>query len=196
MTKQSRLLLTIIYVGSMIATVVLAFLLPENLSSLVLVSLVIQIIAYFLYTLSYVPFGLKLLKKFCSCLLSGEWYYLNNVLFFWLIIFSNLWKNSYGIIDKIIYVWGCFWIAKGHRSRNHRLRANCVCWTVGSNLCKILEQGKCKDPGSTGIACNPFNRIPLILLEGSKWPRPFQQLQLNKPEAKSHFDIEPFSLLH
>lgn len=70
MMKQSRLLLTILYVGSMIATLLLAFLLPENLKGLVIITLVIQMVSYFLYTFSFVPFGLKLLKKFCACLFS------------------------------------------------------------------------------------------------------------------------------
>ena len=70
MFKKSRLLLTLLYLGSLIATLVLAFLLPENLKGLVLVTLVIQMFAYFLYTFSYVPFGQKILKKFCQCILT------------------------------------------------------------------------------------------------------------------------------
>lgn len=69
MTKKTRLLLSILYVTSTIATLVLAFVLPENLKALVLVSLVVQIVSYFFYTLSYVPFGRKILAKCCECLI-------------------------------------------------------------------------------------------------------------------------------
>jgi uncharacterized membrane protein YccF (DUF307 family) len=65
MFKKSRLLLTLLYLGSLVATLVLAFLLPDNLKWLVIVSLGVQMVAYFLYTFSYVPFGQKILKKFC-----------------------------------------------------------------------------------------------------------------------------------
>ena len=36
------------------------------------VSLILQMISYFLYTLSYVPFGRRLLKKLCQCLFSDS----------------------------------------------------------------------------------------------------------------------------
>lgn len=69
MFKKSRLLLTLLYLGAIVGTVVLAVLLPDNLKALVLIMLIIQIIAYYLYTFSYVPFGQKILKKCCQCLL-------------------------------------------------------------------------------------------------------------------------------
>jgi hypothetical protein len=69
MFKKSRLLLTLLYLGAIVGTVVLAIMLPDNLKALVLVMLIVQIIAYYLYTLSYVPFGQKILKKCCQCIL-------------------------------------------------------------------------------------------------------------------------------
>ena len=69
MFKKSRLLLTLLYLGAIIGTVVLAILLPDNLKALVLIMLIVQIIAYYLYTLSYIPFGQKILKKCCQCIL-------------------------------------------------------------------------------------------------------------------------------
>lgn len=70
MAKETRWVLSLLYVGSLIATLVLAFVLPDNLKILILVTLVVQIISYFLYTFSYVPFGRKIIKKFCQCLVS------------------------------------------------------------------------------------------------------------------------------
>jgi uncharacterized membrane protein YccF (DUF307 family) len=65
MFKKTRWVLTLIYLGSIIGTLLMAFLLPENLKSLVILMLIVQIIAYYLYTFSFVPFGRKILKKFC-----------------------------------------------------------------------------------------------------------------------------------
>jgi uncharacterized membrane protein YccF (DUF307 family) len=72
MFKKTRWVLTLIYLGSMIATIVLAFLLPEQWKGLVLVTLIVQMISYFLYTFSYVPFGRKILKKLCQCFLTPD----------------------------------------------------------------------------------------------------------------------------
>lgn len=46
-----------------IVTLVLGLALPENLSGLIFISVVFEIIAYFLYTLTYIPGGIKILKK-------------------------------------------------------------------------------------------------------------------------------------
>lgn len=72
MWKETRWLLTLCYLGFLILTLVLAFVLPDNLKVLVIVSMILQMISYFLYTLSYVPFGRKLIKRFCKCLFSEE----------------------------------------------------------------------------------------------------------------------------
>lgn len=72
MFKKTRWLLTLLYLGSLIATLLLAFLLPDNWKGLVLVTLIVQMISYFLYTFSYVPFGRKILKKFCQCILTMD----------------------------------------------------------------------------------------------------------------------------
>lgn len=70
MFKKTRWVLTLVYLGSMVATLVLAFVLPEKWGALVLVTLAIQMVSYFLYTFSYVPFGRTILKKFCACLMA------------------------------------------------------------------------------------------------------------------------------
>jgi hypothetical protein len=44
-------------------TVVLAIVLPPKWSFIVLFSLIAQMIAYFFYCLSYIPFGRKILQK-------------------------------------------------------------------------------------------------------------------------------------
>lgn len=65
MTKKSRIIFSVLYVGSTITTVVLAFTLPERLSWLVIISFIVSVISYFFYTLSFIPFGQKIFKKLC-----------------------------------------------------------------------------------------------------------------------------------
>jgi len=65
MFKKTRWILTLLYLGAIMGTLAMAFLLPDNLKALVLVMLAVQIIAYYLYTFSFVPFGRKIIKKFC-----------------------------------------------------------------------------------------------------------------------------------
>jgi nitrate/nitrite transporter NarK len=69
MFKKTRWLLTLLYLGSIGGTIAMVFLLPDHLKGLVILMLVVQIICYYLYTFSYIPFGRKILKKFCQCLL-------------------------------------------------------------------------------------------------------------------------------
>ena len=63
MFVKARIWFSIAYLGSTIATLVLALTLPANLRYIVLISLIVQIISYFFYTLSYIPFGRKILGK-------------------------------------------------------------------------------------------------------------------------------------
>lgn len=65
MTDRTRIVLTALYLGAIVLTLVLGLLLPENLTFLVFLSLIGQMVAYFFYTLSYIPFGRKILKKIC-----------------------------------------------------------------------------------------------------------------------------------
>lgn len=65
MVKRSRVVFSILYIGAIILTFVLGVMLPSNLSWLVLLSLCGQIVAYFFYTLSFIPGGRKILKKIC-----------------------------------------------------------------------------------------------------------------------------------
>lgn len=69
MFKKTRWLLTLLYLGSIGGTIAMAFLLPDNLKGLVILMLIVQIICYYLYTFSYIPFGRKILKKCCQCIL-------------------------------------------------------------------------------------------------------------------------------
>lgn len=72
MTHKTRIVLSILYLGAIVLTLVLGILLPENLSFLVFVSLAGQMVAYFFYTLSYIPYGRKILKKICKFMIK-EW---------------------------------------------------------------------------------------------------------------------------
>jgi hypothetical protein len=68
MIKKSRIIFSLLYIGSTLATLILAFVLPSNLSWLVFLTFIIELVSYFLYTLSFIPFGIKILKKFCAFL--------------------------------------------------------------------------------------------------------------------------------
>lgn len=63
MFVRKRLWFTIAYLSSTIITIILAATLPEHLRYLILVSLIVEIISYFFYTLSFIPFGQKILGK-------------------------------------------------------------------------------------------------------------------------------------
>jgi uncharacterized membrane protein YccF (DUF307 family) len=69
MFKKTRWILTLLYLGAIAGTIAMAFLLPDHLKGLVILMLVVQIICYYLYTLSYIPFGRQIIKKFCKCIL-------------------------------------------------------------------------------------------------------------------------------
>ena len=63
MTKKHRIIPSVVYLLSIILTIVIAV--ATSVKPLVLLFLVIQIIAYYWYTISFVPFGQKILKKMC-----------------------------------------------------------------------------------------------------------------------------------
>lgn len=68
MTNKSRLVTSIVYVVSIILTLVIA--LTTNIKPLVFLFLAIQVLAYYWYTISFIPFGQKLAKgifKSCCC---------------------------------------------------------------------------------------------------------------------------------
>jgi hypothetical protein len=68
MTNKSRLVTSIVYVVSIILTLVVA--LATNIKPLVFLFLIIQVLAYYWYTISFIPFGHKLAKgifKSCCC---------------------------------------------------------------------------------------------------------------------------------
>ena len=63
MIKKNRLIFTFLYLGFTGATLVLGLILSENMTWLILITLIGQIISYFFYTLSYIPYGRKILGK-------------------------------------------------------------------------------------------------------------------------------------
>jgi len=67
MKKKSRIIPSILYVSSIILTLVVA--LATNIKGLVLLFLIIQIFAYYWYTITFIPFGQKIVKKLCECCL-------------------------------------------------------------------------------------------------------------------------------
>jgi antibiotic biosynthesis monooxygenase (ABM) superfamily enzyme len=60
MTNKSRLVTSIVYILSIILTLVIA--LATQIKGLVIVFLIIQVCAYYWYTISFIPFGQKLAK--------------------------------------------------------------------------------------------------------------------------------------
>ena len=67
MMKKHRIIPSSIYILSIILTIVIAV--ATQIPGLVLLFLVIQIFAYYWYTISFIPFGQKIVKKLCQCLL-------------------------------------------------------------------------------------------------------------------------------
>lgn len=65
MKKKSRIIPSIVYVLSIILTIVVAVV--TQIKGLVFLFLVIQVFAYYWYTISFIPFGQKILKKTCEC---------------------------------------------------------------------------------------------------------------------------------
>lgn len=66
MTETKRIVVSVIYVVSTVGTILFALLLPET-PVLTVGCLIISVVSYFLYCLSYIPFGQKILRKACSC---------------------------------------------------------------------------------------------------------------------------------
>jgi len=69
MTKKSRIIPSIVYVLSIILTIVIAV--ATQIKGLVFLFLVIQVLAYYWYTISFIPFGQKIVKKACECCIEG-----------------------------------------------------------------------------------------------------------------------------
>ncbi len=63
MFLRKRIWFTVAYLGSTIVTIVLAATLPAHLRYLIIISLIVELISYFFYTLSFIPFGQKILRK-------------------------------------------------------------------------------------------------------------------------------------
>lgn len=67
MMKKHRIIPSSIYILSIILTIVIAV--ATQIPGLVLLFLFIQIFAYYWYTISFIPFGQKIVKKLCECCL-------------------------------------------------------------------------------------------------------------------------------
>jgi hypothetical protein len=66
MKKKHRIIPSLVYISMVILTVVIAI--ATQIKGLVLLFLVLQVIAYYWYTITFIPFGQKIIKKFCeSC---------------------------------------------------------------------------------------------------------------------------------
>ena len=63
MKKKSRIIPAIVYILSIILTIVIAV--ATQIKGLVILFLVIQVLAYYWYTISFIPFGQTILKKMC-----------------------------------------------------------------------------------------------------------------------------------
>jgi len=67
MKKKHRIIPSIAYFVSIIVTIVIAV--ATKITGLVFLFLIIQVIAYYWYTISFIPFGQQILKKVCKCLM-------------------------------------------------------------------------------------------------------------------------------
>ncbi len=65
MSKKHRIIPSIVYFLTIILTIVIA--LATSMRGLVFLFLILQILAYYWYTISFIPFGQKILKKTCEC---------------------------------------------------------------------------------------------------------------------------------
>eukprot|EP01125_Pyxidicula_operculata_P014507 TRINITY_DN4836_c0_g1_i1.p1 TRINITY_DN4836_c0_g1~~TRINITY_DN4836_c0_g1_i1.p1 ORF type:complete len:170 (-),score=18.77 TRINITY_DN4836_c0_g1_i1:209-718(-) len=65
MVKPHRLIATIIFVVSMVLTLVFAFAVP-TVSFLIVVFVIIQFVAFLWYTLSFMPLARRITKKICT----------------------------------------------------------------------------------------------------------------------------------
>jgi hypothetical protein len=67
MMKKHRIIPSSIYILSIILTIVIAV--ATQIPGLVILFLIIQVFAYYWYTISFIPFGQKIVKKLCQCCL-------------------------------------------------------------------------------------------------------------------------------
>ena len=72
MKKKHRIIPSVLYILMIILTLVLA--LATNIKGLVLLCVILCTICYYWYTISFIPYGTKILKKVCgSCLDMEKW---------------------------------------------------------------------------------------------------------------------------
>jgi uncharacterized membrane protein YccF (DUF307 family) len=68
MFKKERALVTIVFLGTMIATLAVAFLMVLNPTKklVLLILIVVEFCSYVWYSLSFIPFGRRIAKKTCK----------------------------------------------------------------------------------------------------------------------------------
>lgn len=64
MKKKHRIIPSVTYISLIILTLIIAI--ATQIKGLVLLFLILQMIAYYWYTISFIPFGQKILKSLCS----------------------------------------------------------------------------------------------------------------------------------
>lgn len=67
MKKKHRIIPSIVFFVSILLTIIIAV--ATQIKGLVLLFLIIQVVAYYWYTISFIPFGQKIVKKLCECCL-------------------------------------------------------------------------------------------------------------------------------
>jgi hypothetical protein len=74
MFKKTRIIATLMYLGSMVGTLVVAFTMKDvpAQGALVLVCVAAQYVAIVWYTLSYIPFARQWAKSCCTSICCGE----------------------------------------------------------------------------------------------------------------------------
>ena len=61
MFESNRIIYSLLYLGTTVGTLLMALLLDESLRGLVYIMIILEMISYFLYTISYIPFGTRIL---------------------------------------------------------------------------------------------------------------------------------------
>ena len=71
MFQKTRVAVSIIFIGALIATLVVAFVMEDSTENkskrlIIMCLIIVQFCAYIWYSLSYIPFGRALAKKCCK----------------------------------------------------------------------------------------------------------------------------------
>lgn len=72
MKKKHRIIPSVLYILMIILTIVIAV--ATQIKGLVLLCVILLTICYYWYTISFIPFGTKILKKVCGACFDFEWH--------------------------------------------------------------------------------------------------------------------------